>query len=102
AMMHARNEGVSLMFVHVLSENTAMLKIARNAGATVERDGSESQACLRMPPATLDSRMTEIVEEHLAQTDYRLKLQAKQFWSFLADVQDVRQGAREAQQKLPM
>ena len=102
AMMHARNEGVSLMFVHVLSENTAMLKIARNAGATVERDGSESQACLRMPPATLDSRMTEIVEEHLAQTDYRLKLQAKQFWSFLADVQDIRQGAREAQQKLPM
>ena len=102
AMMHARNEGVSLMFVHVLSENTAMLKIARNAGATVERDGSESQACLRMPPATLDSRMTEIVEEHLAQTDYRLKLQVKQFWSFLADVQDIRQGAREAQQKLPM
>jgi hypothetical protein len=40
----------------------------------VERDGSESQACLRMPPATLDSRMTEIVEEHLAQTDYRLKV----------------------------
>ena len=102
AMMHARNEGVNLMFVHVLSENTAMLKIARNAGATVERDGSESQACLRMPPATLDTRMTEIVEEHLAQTDYRLKLQAKQFWSFLADVQEVRKGAQEAGQKVPM
>ena len=102
AMMHARNEGVSLMFVHVLSENTAMLKIARNAGATVERDGAESQACLRMPPATLDSRMTEIVEEHLAQTDYRLKLQAKQFWSFLSTVQDIRKGAQEAQQKVPM
>ena len=101
AVMHARNEGVSLMFVHVLSENAAMLKIARNAGATVERDGSESQACLRLPPATLDSRMTEAVEEQVAQTDYRLKLQAKQFWAFLADVQDIRRGAREAQQQVP-
>jgi GNAT superfamily N-acetyltransferase len=41
AAMHARNEGVSRMFIHALSENSAMLKIARNAGATVERDGSE-------------------------------------------------------------
>ena len=40
AMTHARNEGVSLMFIHALSENTPMLKIARKAGARVERDGS--------------------------------------------------------------
>ena len=31
AVMHARNEGVSMLFIHALSENTAMLKIARKA-----------------------------------------------------------------------
>ena len=30
AVMHARNEGVDLLFIHALSENTAMIKIARN------------------------------------------------------------------------
>ena len=55
-----------------------MLKIARNAGATLERAGSETEAYLRLPPATLDSRVSEMVDEQLAQTDYRLKQQAKQ------------------------
>ena len=43
AVMNARNDGVDMMFIHVLSENTTMLGIARKAGATVERDGSESE-----------------------------------------------------------
>lgn len=99
AAMHATNDGVSLMFIHALSENAAMLKIARNAGATVERDGSEAEAYLRLPPATLDSRMTEMIEEQIAQTDYRLKSQAKSFWSFLADVQEIRRGIIDANQR---
>ena len=56
----------------------------------MERDGSESEAYLRLPPSTLDSRMTEIVEEQFALADYRIKVQAKQFWDFLASVQRVR------------
>ena len=96
AIMHARNEGVHMVFIHALSENTAMLKIARNAGATVERDGSESEAYLSLPPANLDSRVSEIVEQQWAEMDYRLKKQAKQFWDFLAGVQEVRQGVRAA------
>jgi len=99
AAMHARNEGVELLFIHALSENTAMLRIARNAGATVEREGFESEAYLRLPAATLDSRMTEIVEEQFARTDYRLKVQAMQFWEFLAGLQEVRRGVREARHK---
>ncbi len=99
AMMHASNEGVDLMFIHALSENTAMIKIARNAGATLERDGSETDAHLRLPPATLDSRMTEMLEEQLAQTDYRLKAQAKNFYALLAGLQEIRQGVREAREK---
>ena len=96
AVMHARNDGVDMMFIHALSDNTAMLKIARKAGATIERDGSESEAYLKLPPADLDSRITEMLEEQIAQTDYRLKVQAKQFWSFLEAVQDIRRGVRDA------
>ncbi len=99
AVMHARNDGVDMMFIHALSENTAMLNIARKAGATIERDGSESEAYLMLPPADLDSRVTEMVEEKIAQTDYRLKVQAKQFWRFLAVVQDIRRGVRGARDK---
>jgi RimJ/RimL family protein N-acetyltransferase len=97
AAMHASNAGISLLFIHALSENTAMLKIARNAGATVERDGTESEAYLHLPQATLDSQVTEIIEEQWAQTDYRIKVQAKQFWNFLADLQQVRKSAIDAQ-----
>jgi len=99
AVMHARNEGVELLFIHALSENTAMLKIARNAGATLERFGGETEAFLRLPPATIDSRIIELVEEQLAQTDFRLKLQARSFWDFMAGLQEVRQGVRENRHK---
>ena len=96
AVIHARNEGVNMVFIHALSENTAMLKIARNAGATVRRDGSESEAYLELPPASLDTRVAQMVEHQFAEVDYQIKKQAKQFWDFLASVQEVRQGVRDA------
>jgi RimJ/RimL family protein N-acetyltransferase len=95
AAMHARNEGIALLFIHALSENTVMLRIATRAGARVERDGSESEAYLVLPEATFDSRMTEIVEEHVAQADYHFKAQAMQFRDFLATLQEIRQGVRD-------
>jgi GNAT superfamily N-acetyltransferase len=101
AAMHAANEGISLMFIHALSENDAMLKIARNAGARIEREGSESEAFLQLPTSTLDSRMAEMVEQTVALTDYRIKVQAKQFWRVLAEIQAVRQSAINAQSQLP-
>jgi GNAT superfamily N-acetyltransferase len=97
AAMHATNDGVSLMFIHALSENAAMLKIARAAGASVERDGSESEAYLRLPPPSLDTRVTELIEEHLALADYRLKAQAKNFWEFLAGLQEVRRSVADTE-----
>lgn len=96
AVIHARNQGVDMLFIHALSENTAMLKIARKAGATLERFGSETEAHLRLPPATLDTRMSELVVEQIAQTDYKLKQQVRSFWDFLSTVQETRQGVRAA------
>jgi RimJ/RimL family protein N-acetyltransferase len=96
AMTHARNQGVSLMFIHALSENTPMLKIARKAGARVERDGSESDAYLSLPAANLDSQMNEFLEEGMADLDYQIKTQARQFLKLLRTLQEVRQGVRDA------
>ena len=96
AVMHARNQGVSMLFIHALSENVAMLKIARHAGARVERDGSESEAYLSLPQATLDSQLSGVVHDHMAQIDYQVKLQAKQFREWLGLMQEVREGVREA------
>ena len=96
AAMHARNEGVNRMFIHALSENTTMLKIARKAGATVERDGSESEAHLLLLPATLDSRLAELVEEQLAQTDYRIKVQVKHFRDALSGMMASRRAGSDA------
>ncbi|MGJ7510515.1 N-acetyltransferase family protein [Variovorax sp. GT1P44] len=99
AVVVARNEGVGMLFIHALSENAAMLKIARNAGATVVRSGSESEAHLELPAATFDSRMSEIAMQHFAQVDFQLKTRAKQFWAFLAELQEIRSGVRSAREK---
>lgn len=99
AVMHARTAGVSMMFIHALSENTAMLKIARNAGATVRRDGSESEAYLQLPPASFDTRMAEIVVQHYGEVDYQIKKQARQFWNFLAGLQEVRRGVQDGRHR---
>ena len=90
AAMDARTKGVEMLFIHAVSENTAMLKIARKAGAKVERDGSESEAYLKLPPAGFDTRMADLVEDHMGEMDYQFKKQARQFWAFLATVQEVR------------
>lgn len=88
AVLHARNRGVQTLFIHALSENTAMLKIARDAGATVEREGSESEAWLKLPQDTLASHVGELVEKQAAELDYRLKLRARQVSGFLEGLVD--------------
>ncbi len=99
AQLHAQNDRISLLFIHALSENSAMLKIARKAGATVERFGSESDAYLQLPARTLQSQMNEAVDVQIADTDYCLKVQAQQFWGILAGIQEVRQQIRQSHGK---
>lgn len=73
AAMHATNRHVSLIFIHALSENQTMLKIATDAGARIKRHGCESQAFLQLATPSLGSRLSQFVEERVAQTDYRIK-----------------------------
>ena len=92
AMLHARNRGLDTMFIHALSENTTMLHIARRAGAVVQRDGSESEAFLKLPQDTLASRMEQWVGDGAAELDYRLKQQSRLVDGFIDAVGEVRQG----------
>ena len=78
ATLHARNRGVVSIFIHALSENTAMLKIVRDAGATVQRDGPEAEAWLTLPPDSLASHLDEFLGDRAAELDYRLKQHAHQ------------------------
>ncbi|MEO8152939.1 MAG: GNAT family N-acetyltransferase [Rhizobacter sp.] len=90
AVLHARNRGCGRLFIHALSENTAMLKIARNAGATVERDGPESEAWLKLPPDSISSQVGERVGQQFAELDYQLKVHAHRLNEWLNVVSEVK------------
>ncbi len=96
AVLHARNRGVDTLIIHALSENTAMLRIARNAGALVEREGSESQAVLKLPPEDFVSRVGELVEDRAAELDYQLKVHARRMDAVLEAISEVKERLRDS------
>jgi GNAT superfamily N-acetyltransferase len=86
AVLHARNWGAEMMIIHALTENTPMLRIARKAGARIEREGGEAQALLRLPPVDASSRMDALVAQQAGELDYQVKLQAlrlQQWWRMM-------------------
>lgn len=92
AVLHARNRSVDTMVIHALSENTAMLRIARKAGAVIDRVGTDSQAVLKLPPDDMASHVSEIVEDGAAEIDYRIKAQARRIDGLLDAIADVKAG----------
>ena len=99
AVLHARNAGIGTLFIHALSENVAMLKIVRRAGATVRRDGGESDCWLELPAPDFDSRVAEFASDRVAEADYRFKHRALQLRALLHGVQKVRRGVRAARHR---
>lgn len=95
AATHAVNRGIQTLYIHTLSENTAMLRIARQAGAKVERAGSESEAHLSLPAASFKSRMGQMLADRMGQMDYWLKAERKQLRGWVATAQEVREAVRE-------
>lgn len=96
SVLHARNHGVTKLYIHALSENAAMLHIARAAGATVERDGSETEAHLVLPPETLASHVEQIVGEGAAEFDFRMKQQALRVDAFLDVLGEIKSRVAKA------
>ena len=96
AAIHAVNHGVGTLYIHALSENTVMLKIARNAGAVIERAGSESEAYLSLPEATFKSRLDQLLADQVGQVDYWIKSEAAALRKLLGARPDMREGAHDA------
>jgi len=61
AVMHLTNRGVREVFVHCLSQNGAMMHLARKNGMRVVQEGPETDAYLALPRATPVSILAEWV-----------------------------------------
>jgi GNAT superfamily N-acetyltransferase len=59
AVMCMRNRGLREVFVHCITENAAMMHLARKHGMRVIQSGSESDARLALAPATAQSFINE-------------------------------------------
>jgi GNAT superfamily N-acetyltransferase len=101
AVLHARNRGVDTLVVHMLSENTSMLRIARSAGARVDRDGGDSLARLRLPPEDLRSHIDELVEDSAAEIDYQIKVQTRRVTGMIDAIDEIRHQIQSSRPRTP-
>ena len=75
ASSHARNLGVSSLFMHCLSENRAMIRIARKAGMQIQQTHGEADAYLALEPGTIATALEEGVQRQIALFDFAVKRQ---------------------------
>ncbi|MGZ5061058.1 MAG: GNAT family N-acetyltransferase [Usitatibacter sp.] len=73
AVMHLRNRGIHEVFVHCITENAAMMHLARKHGMRVVYEGSETDAYLTLARATPESIFTEWLQEQHAQAVQALR-----------------------------
>lgn len=90
AVLHSQNRHIHTMIIHALTENAAMLRIARNAGATVVREGSESEARLKLPGESVGSHFEELIEDRAAVLNYGLKNGARHVDALLELISEVK------------
>jgi len=75
AAAHARNLGISSLFMHCLSENRAMMRIARKAGMDIRQTHGEADAYLALKPGTIATAIEEGVQRQIALIDFAVKRQ---------------------------
>ncbi len=75
AHMHARNWGVRALFTHCLTENAAMMHLARKQGMDIVTEAGEGNAWLKLPPADASSYMGAVFQQRVALFDSALKWQ---------------------------
>jgi GNAT superfamily N-acetyltransferase len=75
AHMRARNWGMGALFMHCLTENAAMMRLARRQGMHIVRESGEADAWLRLAPADAASHFGEVFAQRVALFDYALKSQ---------------------------
>ena len=75
AHMHARNWGVRALFMHCLTENAAMMRLARRQRMDIVSGAGEADAWLKLPPADAASHFGAVFAQRVALFDYALKSQ---------------------------
>jgi RimJ/RimL family protein N-acetyltransferase len=73
AATFARNHLVRILFMHCLSENQAMMHIAKKSGMRIVADRGEVDAHLELPPSDPASITREMMQEQVALFDYNLR-----------------------------
>ena len=66
AVIHLRNRGAAEVLVHCLTENAAMMHLARKHGMRIVNEGAETDAYLVLEPATPQSILLEWAQDSLA------------------------------------
>ena len=94
AHTHARNWGVHALFMHCLTENSAMMHLAQKQRMEIVADTGEADAWLKLSPADASSYMSAVFDERAALYDYVLKSQ-------LAGARRVASALRNAWRGLP-
>lgn len=74
-LQHARNWGLGTLFMHCLTENAAMLHLARKQGMEIAARSGEADAWLKLPPADVTSHFGEVFAQRVAAFDHALKSQ---------------------------
>src|SRR5258706_14081455 len=75
AHRQARNWGVTALFMQCLTENAAMLHLARRQGMQIVAETGEADAWLRLPPADAASHFGAVFAQRVALFDHALKSQ---------------------------
>jgi GNAT superfamily N-acetyltransferase len=74
AALHARNVGIGALFMHCLSENRSIMRIARQLGMRIVTDCGESDGRLELPAGNLASLVDEMTQQGIALYDYTAKV----------------------------
>ena len=77
AVTFLRNRGTPEVFVHCLSENGAMMHLARKSGMRIVYAGGESDGRLAIEPATADSFINEWLDDQKGRTVQALRRNAR-------------------------
>jgi GNAT superfamily N-acetyltransferase len=75
AHTHARNWGIGTLFMHCLTENAAMMHLARKQGMRIAAASGEADAHLALAPASAASFAQALLAERVGLFDYALKSQ---------------------------
>ena len=73
AHLRARNWGARALFLHCLTENATMMRLARKQEMEIVVGAGEADAWLRLQPADASSHFGEVFAQRVALFDYALK-----------------------------